>query len=104
MSPVELQVYSSGSQLYMNRLAWMIGIYVHDAVAACLSAAFAKKGPDVFKYPERPHDSLQPTGQKEQEQTLEQKEEIELLKAKLYMHQMKWAYKDWKPQGGELHG
>lgn len=95
MSPVELQVYSSGSQLYLNRLAWMIGIYVQDAVAACLSAAFAKKGANTFKYPERPHDSLQPTDQKEQEQTSEQKEKTELLKARLYMHRMMWAGKNW---------
>lgn len=93
---------SNGYQKRLNREAWLFGIYVQDAVAACLSAAFAKKGStNVFKYPERPHESLQPTDQKVQGQTVE---ETELLKAKLYMHQMMWAYKDWKPQVGELHG
>lgn len=101
---MELQAYSNGYQKRLNREAWLFGIYVQDAVAACLSAAFAKKGStNVFKYPERPHESLQPTDQKEQE-TSKKKEETERLQAKLYMHQMMWAYKDWKPQGGELHG
>lgn len=104
MSPAELQVCSDGYQRRLNHEAWMFGLYVQNAFAAVLSAAFAKKGAtNIFKYPERPHESLQPTDKKEQEQTSEQKEETELLKAKLYMHQMMWAYKDWKPKGGELH-
>lgn len=95
MGPAELQAYSDGYQRRLNREAWLFGLYVQNAFAACLSAAFAKQGADTFKYPERPHDSLQPADQKEQEQTSEQKEETELLKARLYMHQMMWAGKNW---------
>lgn len=94
MSPAELQSYSNGYQKRLNREAWLFGLYVQNAFAACLSAAFAKKGADTFKYPERPHDSLQPTGQKEQE-TSKKKEETELLQAKLYMSQMMRAGKNW---------
>lgn len=98
MSPAELQVYGDGSQVYMNRLAWMIGIYVQDAVAACLSAAFAKKGSrDVYKYPARPHESLQPMSQEEKRNIDDgmTKEEREVLLAKIYMSQMLQAGKHW---------
>lgn len=88
MSPAELQAYSDGYQRRTDSEAWLYGLYFQDALAAVLSALFAEKGHDTYKYPSRPH-SIQQTA------TQADNEEAELLKARLYMHQMMWAGKNW---------
>lgn len=94
MGPAELQAYSDGHQRRINREAWLFGVYVQDAVAACLSAAFAKKGStDVFKYPKAPISSLQPQTKKE----LEAEAENERIRAYLYLNQFVRAGKNWGP-------
>lgn len=119
MDPAELQAYSDGYQRRINREAWLYGVYVQDALAAVLSAAFAKKSSmNTFQYPNQPHKSLQPETEAEKQKEAEEErrkaiahfnsfakhkkklefpdpEETERLQARLYMHQMMWAGKNW---------
>lgn len=117
MGPAELQVYIDGYQRRINREAWLYGVYVQDALAAVLSAAFAKKSSmNTFQYPNQPHKSLQPETEAEKQKEAEEErkkaiayfnsfakhkkkleiqdpEKADRLKARLYMHQMMWAYR-----------
>lgn len=96
MTAAEVQAYADGYQRRINRESWIRGIYTQDALTAIASAVLAGKNKqDVYKYPECPHGELQPVSETEQRES----EEAELLRAKLYMHQMKWAYKNWGNDG-----
>lgn len=65
-----------------NAEAWLNGMYHYDAIFCAL----AKK-----KYPEKPYGISREEENKQEPQDLE---EVERLKAKLYMHQLKWATQD----------
>ena len=92
MGPAELQAYSDGYQRRINRKAWLFGLYVQDALCAVLSAAFSeKRSRNTFQYPNQPHKSLQP----ETEEEKKQEAENERLQARLYMHQMEHAGRNW---------
>ena len=96
MTAAEVQAYADGYQRKANREAWLQGIYTQDALTAIASAVLAGKNKqNVYKYPERPHGELQPMTEEER---LEE-EEAERLRAKLYMMQMAWAYKNWGNDG-----
>lgn len=118
MTAAEVQAYADGYQRRINRESWIRGIYTQDALTAIASAVLAGKNKqNVYKYPEKPHELFErekTEAEKQKEAEEERKkaiayfnsfakhkkklefqdpEEAERLKAKLYMHQMKWAYK-----------
>ena len=91
MTAAEVQAYADGYQRKANREAWLQGVYTQDALTAIASAVLAGKNrQSAYKFPECPHSELQSASEAEQRES----EEAELLRAKLYMHQMKWAYKN----------
>lgn len=71
---------------------WLQGMYFFDAVSCSLQNAFRKQSDPPAKYPEKPYGTPE---KQETEQDPETREEQERLKAKLYMHQLKWSAKNW---------
>ena len=63
-----------------NEQAWLQGMYIYDAVAACIGAALAKRGSEKPKYVERPFDIFPLT---EREKKQREKEEREKMQAYL---------------------
>lgn len=78
-------------QKRMNNEAWLQGMYFYDALCCALQNAFRKKSDPPVKYPEKPYGISEQEADKQKPQD---PEEAERLKAKLYMHQLKWATQD----------
>lgn len=117
MTAAEVQAYADGYQRRINREAWIHGMYCYGALCCTLQNAFRKRNDPPAKYPEKPYELFmreKTEAEKQKEAEEERKkaiayfnsfakhkkklefqdpEEVERLKAKLYMHQMKWAYK-----------
>lgn len=96
MGPAELQAYSDGYQRRTDFEAWRYGMYCYNALCCALQNAFRKKNDPPAKYPAEPYNIFP---KQETKQEREQREEAERLQAKLYMQQMKWAYKNWGNDG-----
>lgn len=60
-----------------NELAWLIGLYVYDAVAVVASNALSKRGTKPKDYIERPMDIFPPTGKEKKRREREEYEKID---------------------------
>lgn len=95
LTPTQLESVSAGQLRWINRIAWLNGIYTRAALTEVFSAVTGGKGSSRFNYPAQPYEQLQAVT----EQDKAKQEENELLIAKLYMNNMMRAGKNWgEPQ------
>ena len=73
-----------------NENAWLNGGYVALAISSTIGNAFRENSSQRIDYPERPIDI-----RKESE---EEDEELEILRARVYMNNMVWAGRNWGKQ------
>lgn len=91
LTPVQLKHFAVGQVQWVNRVAWLNGIYFRAALMEVFSALTGRKGSTGFKYPNQPYQQLQTVT----EQDKQKQEEAELVRAKLYMSNMVRAGRSW---------
>lgn len=95
----EVKAYREADELRQRRFnseAWLQGMYFYDAISCSLKNALSKSGTAPAKYPEKPYlvDKDEKT-----EKEIEREEELDRIKAKLYMKNMVRAGKSWGNKG-----
>ena len=91
ITPAQLKHVAAGQMRWINRVAWLNGLYTRAALAEVFSALTGKKGSSGFKYPAQPYEQLQPAT----EQDKQKQEEADRIRARLYMRNFVRAGRNW---------
>ena len=79
-----------------NQELWLQGLYIYDAVGTVLANAFAKRGSNPKKYPDKPY---RITEKSEEEKEAEKKKMVEDFRAQLMAMDRRFSQRHGREQG-----